>query len=65
MRTAPTHGTQIRGEAGDAGFRSQVYFAAPEDTTYYVAAGAWEVWEELYGMWGTYTLSVEEVTDGM
>ena len=44
------------------GFNSRVFFAADAPGIYYVAAGAsgdWEAWE------GTYTLSVEEVTDGM
>ena len=42
-----------------AGLNSRVYFTASEADTYYVAAGAFRYLE------GTYTLSVEEVTDGM
>ena len=42
-----------------AGHNSRVYFTASEADTYYVAAGAFRYLE------GTYTLSVEEVTDGM
>ena len=41
------------------GYNSRLTFAAAESATYYVAAGA-------YGSRaGTYTLSVEEVTDSM
>ena len=44
---------------GGAGYNSRVEFTATEDATYYVAAGA-------YGSWrGDYTLSVEEVVDGI
>ena len=39
---------------------SRVFFKADESATYYVAAGAHQDFFE-----GTYTLSVEEVTDGM
>ena len=39
---------------------SRVFFKADESGTYYVAAGAHQDFFE-----GTYTLSVEEVTDGM
>ena len=42
-----------------AGLNSRVYFTASEADTYYVAAGAFRYLE------GTYTLSVEEVTDGI
>ena len=44
---------------GGTGYNSQVTFAADAPGIYYVAAGA-----DAYGE-GTYTLSVEEVTDGM
>ena len=40
---------------------SRVYFTAPEDATYYVAAGAWEFgWASGTG---TYTLSVTDADD--
>ena len=42
----------------DAGKNSRVFFTAPEDTTYYVAAGSRNTYEV-----GTYTLSVTEVVD--
>ena len=44
---------------GGTGYNSQVTFAADAPGNYYVAAGA------RGGLEGTYTLSVEEVTDGM
>ena len=44
---------------GGTGYNSQVTFAADAPGIYYVAAGA------RGGLEGTYTLSVEEVTDGM
>ena len=46
-------------DVGGTGYNSQVTFAADAPGIYYVAAGA-----DAYGE-GTYTLSVEEVTDGM
>ena len=49
---------------GGDGFGSPVDFTATRDATYYVAVGAWDS-GELAAMWGTYTLSVEEVTDAM
>ena len=59
------NGNRLDGTTDDddgVGFNSRVVFAADAPGIYYVAAGAsgdWEAWE------GTYTLSVEEVTDGM
>ena len=44
---------------GGTGRSSRVFFTADQDDTYYVAAAAYRDWE------GTYTLSVEEVIDGM
>ena len=44
---------------GGVGFNSRVTFTAGADATYYVAAGAYADYE------GTYTLSVEDVGDGM
>ena len=46
-----------RNDDGGAGRNSRVTFTAPEAGTYYVAAGAYSTRE------GTYTLSVEELTD--
>ena len=46
-------------DVGGTGYNSQVTFAADAPGIYYVAAGA------RGGLEGTYTLSVEEVTDGM
>ena len=55
-------GVRISGTANDEGgegHNSRLFFTATEDATYYVAAGA-------YGdRVGTYTLSVEEVVDGI
>ena len=44
---------------GGAIYNSRVYFTPDEDATYYVAAGAYR------NDVGTYTLSVEEIVDGM
>ena len=55
-------GVRISGTANDdggEGHNSRLFFTATEDATYYVAGGA-------YGdRVGTYTLSVEEVVDGI
>ena len=55
-------GVRISGTANDdggEGHNSRLFFTATEDATYYVAGGA-------YGdRIGTYTLSVEEVVDGI
>ena len=44
---------------GGTGRSSRVFFTADQDDTYYVAAAAYRDWE------GTYTLSMEEVTDSL
>ena len=49
--------------AGGVGHNSRVLFEAAEPGAYYVAASAFDLWGG--GYLGTYTLSVEEVTDGM
>ena len=46
-------------DEGGVGFNSRVTFTAGADATYYVAAGAYE------DRGGTYTLSVEDIGDGM
>ena len=54
-------GDLIGGTTNDnsgAGKNSRVFFTAPEDTTYYVAAGSRNTYEV-----GTYTLSVTEIVD--
>ena len=55
-----TDGNLIGGTTDDdagRGFSSQVYFKADANDTYYVAAGSYWIHD------GTYTLSVEDVTD--
>ena len=57
-------GNLIAGTAnidGGAGYNSRVTFTAGADATYYVAAGAFGIPHAQ----GTYTLSVEDVADGM
>ena len=62
------HGVLIDGttnnDGGTGPRNSRVYFTAPADGTYYVAAGGNKAWASHYSE-GTYTLSVEEVTDSM
>ena len=62
------HGVLIDGttnnDGGTGPRNSRVYFTAPADGTYYVAAGGNKAWASTYSE-GTYTLSVEEVTDSM
>ena len=51
---------------GGKGRNSRVTYIATEDDTYYVAAGAIGDTDITFGeREGTYTLSVEEVIDGM